>query len=97
MICRLIIQGYLITNREIVSEDIDDFDYSPKPGEYDGPFTIFNEPDEKALIERFFSHIREVKPGVIVTYNGDFFDWPFVETRAKVYELDMFQVWMFYS
>jgi DNA polymerase epsilon subunit 1 len=31
-------QCYLITNREIVSEDIDDFEYTPKPG-LDGPFT----------------------------------------------------------
>ena len=38
-------QGYLITNREIVSEDIDDFEYTPKEG-YEGPFTVFNEPDE---------------------------------------------------
>ena len=29
-------QGFLITNREIVSEDIADFDYTPKP-EYQGP------------------------------------------------------------
>ncbi|CAN0916710.1 DNA polymerase epsilon catalytic subunit A [Linum grandiflorum] len=26
--------------------------------------------------------MREVKPGIYVTYNGDFFDWPFLETRA---------------
>jgi DNA polymerase epsilon subunit 1 len=38
-------QGYLVTNREIVSEDIDDFEYTPKEG-YEGPFTIFNEKDE---------------------------------------------------
>lgn len=38
-------QGYLITNREIVGEDIEDFEYTPRDG-YDGPFTIFNEPDE---------------------------------------------------
>ena len=24
-------QGYLIVNREVVSEDIDDFEYTPKP------------------------------------------------------------------
>lgn len=40
-----ILQGYLITNREIVSQDIDDFEYTPKP-EFEGPFIIFNEPDE---------------------------------------------------
>jgi DNA polymerase epsilon subunit 1 len=38
-------QGYLITNRDIVSEDIEDFEYTPKDG-YEGPFIIFNEPDE---------------------------------------------------
>lgn len=83
-------QGFLITNREIISEDIGDFDYTPKP-EYPGPFMIFNEPDEKALIERFFLHIKEARPTVIATYNGDFFDWPFVETRASINGIDMYQ------
>jgi DNA polymerase epsilon subunit 1 len=83
-------QGFLITNREIVSEDIADFEYTPKP-EYEGPFMIFNEPDEKALIERFFEHIKEARPTVMVTYNGDFFDWPFVEARASVLGIDMYQ------
>ncbi len=83
-------QGFLITNREIVSEDIADFEYTPKP-EYDGPFLVFNEPDEKAVIERFFLHIKEARPTVIATYNGDFFDWPFVEARASVLGIDMYQ------
>lgn len=83
-------QGFLITNREIVSEDISDFDYTPKP-EYPGPFMIFNEPDEKAVIERFFLHIKEARPTVIATYNGDFFDWPFVDARASVNGIDMYQ------
>lgn len=82
-------QGFLITNREIVSEDISDFDYTPK-AEYEGPFMIFNEPNERALIERFFSHIKEARPTVIATYNGDFFDWPFVEARASVLGIDMY-------
>jgi len=82
-------QGFLITNREIVSEDIADFDYTPKP-EYDGPFLVFNEPNERAVIERFFAHIKEARPTVIATYNGDFFDWPFVEARASVLGIDMY-------
>ena len=41
-------QGYLITNREIVSQDIDDFEYTPKEG-YEGPFIVFNEPNEVSL------------------------------------------------
>lgn len=81
-------QGYLITNREIVSEDIEDFEYTPKP-EYEGPFTIFNEPDEKATIERWYEHIREVRPTVMATFNGDGFDFPFVDARSKIHGLSM--------
>ncbi|XP_052865449.1 DNA polymerase epsilon catalytic subunit 1 [Anopheles cruzii] len=81
-------QGYLITNREIIGGDVDDFEYTPKP-EFEGNFIVFNEPNELGLLQKFFDHILDVKPHIFVTYNGDFFDWPFVETRAAVYELDM--------
>lgn len=83
-------QGYLITNREIISCDVEDFEYTPKP-EFEGNFIVFNEPDEMHLIQKFFDHLMEVRPHIVVTYNGDFFDWPFVETRAAVYDLDMKQ------
>ncbi|WWD09045.1 DNA polymerase epsilon catalytic subunit A [Kwoniella europaea PYCC6329] len=82
-------QGYLITNREIVAEDIDDFEYTPKE-EYPGEFTIFNEPDEPAVIRRWFEHIRDSKPTVMVTYNGDSFDFPFVDVRAKIHGISMY-------
>jgi DNA polymerase epsilon subunit 1 len=81
-------QGYLITNREIVSSDVDDFEYTPNP-EFEGNFTVFNEPNEQGVIRRFFDHILDIRPHIVVTYNGDFFDWPFVETRAAVYDMDM--------
>ncbi|XP_073973254.1 DNA polymerase epsilon catalytic subunit 1 isoform X2 [Rhodnius prolixus] len=83
-------QGFLITNREIISEDVEDFEYTPKP-EFEGFFTLFNEPNEAALITRFFDHIMEIRPHIFVTYNGDFFDWPFVEARAAVHGIDMKQ------
>lgn len=83
-------QGYLITNREIVSQDIEDFEYTPKP-EFPGLFTIFNEENERDVILRFFEHIREEKPTVIATFNGDFFDWPFVDARAKFHGISMYE------
>ncbi|XP_061869836.1 DNA polymerase epsilon catalytic subunit A-like [Colius striatus] len=83
-------QGYLITNRKIVSEDIEDFEFTPKP-EYEGPFCVFNEPDEAHLIQRWFEHVQETKPNIIVTYNGDFFDWPFVEARAAAHGINMYR------
>ncbi|KAH7922539.1 DUF1744-domain-containing protein [Leucogyrophana mollusca] len=82
-------QGYLITNREIVSEDIEDFEYTPKEG-YEGPFMVFNERDEAATIKRFFQHIQDVKPTVMATFNGDFFDFPFLCARAQANGIDMF-------
>ncbi|KAF8518703.1 hypothetical protein BU17DRAFT_90783 [Hysterangium stoloniferum] len=82
-------QGFLITNRDIVSEDIEDFEYTPKDG-YEGPFTCFNEPDEAAVIRRFFEHVRTAKPTVMATFNGDFFDFPFLRARAEVHGIDMF-------
>ena len=30
---------------------------------------------QKAVLDKFFEHILEVKPNIFVTYNGDSFDW----------------------
>jgi DNA polymerase epsilon subunit 1 len=53
-------EGFLIVNRDIVTEDIEDFEYTPKK-EYEGPFTCINEKDELAVLRRFLDHIKEVK------------------------------------
>ncbi|CAK9171530.1 unnamed protein product [Ilex paraguariensis] len=74
-------QGYLIINRECVGEDIEDLEYTPKP-EFEGFFKITNVKNEKELLRQWFAHMQDVKPGIYVTYNGDFFDWPFLESRA---------------
>jgi len=34
--------------------------------------------------------MKEIKPNIYVTFNGDYFDWPFVERRAEVHGLCMF-------
>ena len=81
--------GFLITNREVVGDDVIDFEYAPRP-EFDvGTFTVFNEKDECALLQKFFDHVRETRPFIFVTFNGDSFDWPFVQARAESYELKM--------
>jgi DNA polymerase epsilon subunit 1 len=82
-------KGFLITNRSIVGDDVQNFEYSPKP-EYDvGMFTVFNEPDEKAVLDKFFGHIRDTRPFIFTTFNGDFFDWPFINDRCKQYEMNL--------
>eukprot|EP00842_Homolaphlyctis_polyrhiza_P005989 jgi/Hompol1/6391/HPOL_004966-RA len=80
--------GFLIINREIVSKDIEDFEYTPKP-EYEGFFTVFNRPDEASTLRCFLEHIQRARPTVFATYNGDFFDWPFIEARCKVHGINM--------
>ena len=81
-------QGYLIISREYVSQNIQDFEYTPKP-EFPGPFEVFNEANEHDLIRRFFDHCKEIRPNIYVTYNGDYFDWPYIEKRAKLLGMDM--------
>ncbi|OVA03605.1 DNA-directed DNA polymerase [Macleaya cordata] len=81
-------QGYLIINRECVGEDIEDLEYTPKP-EFEGCFKVTNVKTEVELLRQWFAHMQEVKPGIYVTYNGDFFDWPFLESRAARHGISM--------
>ncbi len=81
-------RGYLVINRETFSADIENFEYAPHK-DFRGDFEVFNERNEKATLERFFSEVRIAAPRVFVTFNGDFFDWAFVEKRAAYLGLDM--------
>ena len=81
-------QGYLILSRSVVSQDVQDFEYTPKPT-YPGPFHIFNELTEEDLLKRFFAEYLRHRPQIVVTYNGDFFDWPYVEQRAALYGMNI--------
>ncbi|KPI86504.1 putative DNA polymerase epsilon catalytic subunit [Leptomonas seymouri] len=81
-------RGYLIINREIVTEDIAPFEYTPKP-EYEGFFDTFNEEDEAATLRRFFDEMKKYQPNVYVTYNGDYFDFPFIHARSLYHGMNM--------
>jgi DNA polymerase elongation subunit (family B) len=50
--------------------------------EYREELHVYNECSEHALIERFFLEVILAAPRVFVTYNGDYFDWPFVEKKT---------------
>jgi DNA polymerase epsilon subunit 1 len=49
--------------------------------EYREELHVYYECSEHALIERFFLEVILAAPRVFVTYNGDYFDWPFVEKK----------------
>ena len=76
-------QGYLLLSRHVVGSDVANFEYTPKP-KYPGPFVVMNELTEEDLIRRFLTEFQKHGPQIVVTYNGDFFDWPFLEKRAAV-------------
>lgn len=82
--------GELITNRRIVAEDIREFEYEAKE-DMKSVFKISNEKTEEALLVRFIEIIQTHQPHIITTYNGGFFDWPFVERRASRYSLSLEQ------
>ena len=41
------------------------------------------------VVNVFNLYNLQIRPHIFVTYNGDFFDWPFVEARAGFHGLDM--------
>jgi len=81
--------GELITNRQIISEDIREFEYHARD-DMRCQFRMSNESTEEALLVRFLEVVLEHRPHIIATYNGSFFDWPFIEKRLAKYGLDMF-------
>ncbi|CDR97363.1 DNA polymerase family B, exonuclease domain containing protein, putative [Babesia bigemina] len=83
-------QGYLIVNRCVVAQDISEFSYQPSEEMAGGGcFKVFNEPNETDLLQRFFTLIVSLAPHIIVTYNGDSFDFPYVQRRAELNGLSM--------
>lgn len=74
-------QSILITNREILGQDVLPFEYAPKP-QFATNVEVFNEINEKDLLLRFFKVITDYKPLIITSFNGDRFDWPFIEERC---------------
>ncbi len=46
-------EGFLICNRNILSADVEDFEYTPKP-EYESFIKVYNEADEKSTLMKFF-------------------------------------------
>ncbi|KAI5172524.1 DNA polymerase epsilon subunit 1 [Nematocida sp. LUAm3] len=80
--------GWLLVNREVVQEDIEAFSFWPT-GDIGGDFEIFNEKEEEKVLRRFLEVVHTYKPHVISTYNGDFFDWPFMEKRMEKYGISM--------
>ncbi|KAL4468704.1 hypothetical protein ABPG74_005207 [Tetrahymena malaccensis] len=84
MMISLMYEGdaYLIVNRDFCGQDVVGFDYAPTP-EFECSITVYNEPNEKACIKKFFDIIVDYKAFIITSFNGDKFDWPFIHERCN--------------
>jgi DNA polymerase epsilon subunit 1 len=39
----------------------------------------------------FFKIIKEIQPNILTSFNGDKFDWPYIENRCNKYSINMEQ------
>ncbi len=44
---------------------------------------------DKSLIKEFIHYVKDYDPDVIIGYNQDGFDWPYINERAKKYKLKL--------
>ena len=51
-------QGYLLINRELVSEDVSNFEYTPDRSKFPGPFEVINLTSEEEMLTKFVRHIQ---------------------------------------
>lgn len=49
----------------------------------------WDEESERRAIIEFFEIIAEIKPSVLMGYNSENFDWPFIEVRCKMLGLEI--------
>ena len=52
---------HLILSTHVVSEDVANFEYTPKPG-YPDPFHIFNARTENDISRRFLAEWQRIRP-----------------------------------
>lgn len=52
-------------------------------GKINNDKTFINEEQEKEIIINFFKDVHRINPSIISTYNGEFFDFPFLLYRSK--------------
>src|SRR3989344_2723962 len=46
---------------------------------------------EKEMVQAFINRMKELKPDMVVTYNGDLFDFPYIKERCRQLKLDVRQ------
>ena len=52
--------------------------------------SLSNRITSNRIIYISLSHCQELRPHVIVTYNGDYFDWPYVDKRCAKYGISLY-------
>lgn len=50
---------------------------------------MINCKNEKDTLREFISYVKKTRPLVFVTFNGDYFDWPYIDKRAAQYGMSL--------
>jgi DNA polymerase epsilon subunit 1 len=85
--------GYIIQNTTIISDTFES--YKLNAGKHlETRFNVIRAKDEKDLIEKFLwiflnAKIDDRHPDTIADYNGDDFDFWFLDKRAKLYDIHL--------
>ncbi|HUL61920.1 MAG TPA: DNA-directed DNA polymerase [Methanocella sp.] len=45
--------------------------------------------DDRTVLKEFIRYVREYDPDIIVGYNQDAFDWPYIHERAKLHKIKL--------
>ena len=77
----------LLINQNIIKENLNELEYTY--GNESNIFTIYNVSCEEDLLLKFIEIIQIYKPHILITYNGNLFDFSFIETRLLKYGLIM--------
>ena len=76
-------EAFLIVNCGFCGQEVREFYYDPKP-EFGCDVTVYNEDSEKATLLRFASFMQSYNPHIVTSYNGDRFDYPFLQRRFEL-------------
>ena len=52
---------------------------------------------EKEMFQAFIDRMKELQPDIVVTYNGDLFDFPYIKERGKQLKVDIRPAFMGYE
>src|SRR3989344_1340265 len=78
-------KGPIISISIATREGSEAFIWKIKPGKDNARYFA----TEKEMVQAFVDRMKELQPDIVVTYNGDMFDFPYIKERGKQLKVDI--------